>query len=53
MRKLLLTIAVVAAPWMLVLAATGCEEKVVTVSESEQRHESEPEMSSPGEEVPE
>jgi len=33
------------------LAVSGCEEKRVTVQQTEQRHESEPQMVSPGEEV--
>ncbi len=38
-------------PVLLLFAATGCEPKTVTVQQTEQRHETTPEMVSPGEEV--
>ena len=38
-------------PVLLLLSAIGCEPKTVTVQQTEQRHETTPEMVSPGEEV--
>ncbi len=49
-RKCLAVLALL-MPTLGILAATGCAEKTVVVQETEQRHESEPKMTSPGQEV--
>ena len=49
-RKCLAVLALL-MPAFGMLAATGCAEKTVVVQETEQRHESEPKMTSPGQEV--
>lgn len=38
------------APAFVVVGTAGCEEKTVTVQETQQRHETEPQMVSPGKE---
>ena len=49
-RKCLAILAML-APVFVLLAIAGCEEKTTTVQQTEQRHESTPQMTSPGEEV--
>lgn len=48
MRRVCLAILILIAPGLLVLTVSGCEEKTVTVQQSEGRHTSEPEMVAPG-----
>jgi len=51
MSRACLAILMLLTPALALLATTGCEEKTVTVQQQEQRHESAPEMVSPGTEV--
>ncbi len=51
MSRLCLAILVLLLPAVALLTAAGCEEKTVTVQQTEQRHETQPKMVSPGEEV--
>jgi len=51
MVRTILFLATLVAPAALLTATAGCHEKVTTVQETEQKHESEPRMVSPGKEV--
>jgi len=51
MVRTILFLATLVAPAALLTATAGCHEKVATVQETEQKHESEPRMVSPGREV--
>jgi hypothetical protein len=51
MARWFFAMLVLFVPAIVLLTTTGCEEKTVTVQQTEQRHESEPEMVSPGQEV--
>ena len=51
MSRALLTLLAVMMPAFVLLTCTGCEKKTVTVQQTEQRHESQPKMVSPGKEV--
>ena len=51
MLRACVSVLTVLAPVLLLLAATGCEPKTVTVQQTEERHETTPKMVSPGEEV--
>lgn len=51
MTKIILTIAMFVAPTVVFFGVSGCEKKTVTVQQTEQKHESEPQMKSPGQEV--
>ncbi len=49
MRRTLLALLILAAPWLALLAA-GCEQKITTIQKEERIEQSEPKMVSPGEE---
>jgi len=51
MLRIIVTLLSVFGPALVLCTCTGCEKKTVTVQQSEQRHESEPKMVSPGKEV--
>jgi len=46
-----LAVLILLAPAFVLLTTTGCEDKTVTVQQTDQYHESEPQMVSPGTEV--
>lgn len=48
MRRALLAVVISLMPVLGMLSLGGCEDKTVTVQQSEQRTESEPKMKSPG-----
>ncbi len=50
MIRVILFVLSLVGPALIVAGTTGCEEKTVTVQETQQRHESEPQMVSPGQE---
>jgi hypothetical protein len=50
MVRVILFVLTLVGPALMLVGAAGCEEKTVTVQESQQRHESEPQMVSPGKE---
>ncbi|MHC4675063.1 MAG: hypothetical protein ACYTF1_23045 [Planctomycetota bacterium] len=51
MSRAFLAILILIAPFLALLTSIGCAEKTVVVTQEEQRHESTPEMVSPGNEV--
>ncbi len=51
MGRAILALLIWVGPALLLTSTVGCEEKTVTVQQSEQRHESQPDTVSPGEEV--
>ena len=51
MNRGLLFLLVLVAPLVALLTVAGCEQKITTVEKTEQVHESEPQMVSPGTEV--
>lgn len=52
MHRKLLALLIAAAPVAMILSlTTGCEDKVKTYKKTERVEESEPQMTSPGEEV--
>lgn len=51
MRRMILAVAVLVAPAVAMCGVSGCAKKTVTVQQTEERHESEPQMKSPGQEV--
>lgn len=50
MLRAIVTALLMFGPTLVLVGTAGCEDKVVTVQESEQRHVSEPQMTSPGKE---
>ncbi len=51
MRRGLLSLLILVAPAVMLSATTGCEQKITSVQQSEQIQETEPQMTSPGQEV--
>ncbi len=51
MRRILVCVLLCVAPAWMLLGTAGCQKKTKEFHETEQRHVSEPEMTSPGTEV--
>jgi hypothetical protein len=51
MRRALLSLVILVAPVLSVLATTGCEPEIKTVHSETTIQETEPQMTSPGDEV--
>ena len=51
MSRACLAILMLIVPAVALLTTSGCEEKTTVVRQSDTRHETEPEMVSPGDEV--
>jgi hypothetical protein len=51
MGRAILALLIWIAPALLLASTVGCKDKTVTVQQSEQRQESEPDTASPGQDV--